>query len=48
LRELPIQADYVGRFTATTPDERVEVALARAADASDEVAVIGTLDADTP
>ncbi len=34
LRELPIQADYVGRFTPTSRSERVKVALARDADAS--------------
>jgi pyrimidine operon attenuation protein/uracil phosphoribosyltransferase len=48
LRELPIQADYVGRFTATTPQQRVTVALAKQADPSDEITVSGNADADTP
>ena len=43
LRELPIQPDYVGRFTPTTQSERVTVALAPQATPSDEVTI-----ADTP
>ncbi len=48
LRELPIQADYIGRFTPTTPDERVSVVLAARPAPSDEVTVLGNADADTP
>jgi pyrimidine operon attenuation protein/uracil phosphoribosyltransferase len=48
LRELPIQADYVGRFTPTTRRERVKVALAPQADASDEVVIVGEPRADSP
>jgi pyrimidine operon attenuation protein/uracil phosphoribosyltransferase len=48
LRELPIQADYVGRFTPTTPDDRVTVALAPRPDPSDRVIVSGNVRADTP
>jgi pyrimidine operon attenuation protein / uracil phosphoribosyltransferase len=44
LRELPIQADYVGRFIPTTPRERIKVSLAARPQPSDEVAII----ADTP
>jgi pyrimidine operon attenuation protein / uracil phosphoribosyltransferase len=42
LRELPIQPDYVGRFTATTPDERVKVALAKQAAPTDEITISGS------
>ncbi len=45
LRELPIQADYVGRISPTTPDERVQVVLAPQAAASDEVTILGHADA---
>jgi pyrimidine operon attenuation protein/uracil phosphoribosyltransferase len=51
LRELPIQADYIGRWVPTTPGERVKVQLAPRAADSDEVAILqnpGNLDADTP
>ncbi len=47
LRELPIQADYVGRFTPTAPDQRVKVVLAPQASASDEVTILGAPGADT-
>jgi pyrimidine operon attenuation protein/uracil phosphoribosyltransferase len=47
LRELPIQADYVGRFTPTTPHQRVKVVLSPQADPSDEVTILGRADADT-
>ncbi|MGA8474915.1 MAG: bifunctional pyr operon transcriptional regulator/uracil phosphoribosyltransferase PyrR [Candidatus Cybelea sp.] len=48
LRELPIQADYVGRFSPTTPRERVKVTLAPRAATSDEVTILGNSRADTP
>jgi pyrimidine operon attenuation protein / uracil phosphoribosyltransferase len=48
LRELPIQADYVGRFTPTSPDQRVKVVLAPQAGASDEITILGAASADTP
>jgi pyrimidine operon attenuation protein/uracil phosphoribosyltransferase len=48
LRELPIQPDYVGRFTPTSPSQRVEVALSPAVSASDEVTILGYADADPP
>ncbi len=41
LRELPIQADYVGRISPTTPEERVKVVLSARAAASDEVTILG-------
>lgn len=41
LRELPIQPDYVGRFTATTPRERVKVVIAREAAPTDEITISG-------
>ncbi|MGB8967147.1 MAG: bifunctional pyr operon transcriptional regulator/uracil phosphoribosyltransferase PyrR [Candidatus Cybelea sp.] len=47
LRELPIQPDYVGRHTPTTPGERVKVVLAPRAAASDEVTILGNARADT-
>jgi len=47
LRELPIQADYVGRISPTAPDERVEVVLAPQAASSDEVTILGHADAHT-
>lgn len=47
LRELPIQADYVGCFTPSTPHERVKVMLAPDVSSSDEITVFGS-DADTP
>lgn len=40
LRELPVQADYVGRFIPTSRRERVEVKIARASAPTDEVAII--------
>jgi pyrimidine operon attenuation protein/uracil phosphoribosyltransferase len=40
LRELPIQADYVGRFIPTSRREHIQVALAAAPSAGDEVAVL--------
>jgi pyrimidine operon attenuation protein/uracil phosphoribosyltransferase len=42
LRELPIQPDYVGRFTPTTAQERVKVQLAPKAAPSDEIVIIGS------
>lgn len=48
LRELPIQPDYVGRFTATTPGERVKVMLAAEAAPTDEILILGAGVADTP
>jgi pyrimidine operon attenuation protein/uracil phosphoribosyltransferase len=48
LRELPIQAYYIGRWVATTPAERVKVVLAPRAASSDEVAILGNSGADTP
>jgi pyrimidine operon attenuation protein/uracil phosphoribosyltransferase len=52
LRELPIQADYVGRLVPTTPRERVKVALAPEAAPSDEITISegesGASSADTP
>ncbi len=39
LRELPIQPDYVGRFTPSTPDERVKVTLAPNVAPSDEITI---------
>lgn len=44
LRELPIQPDYVGRVIPTSRRERIKVALAAHAAASDEVSIV----ADTP
>ncbi|MBV8343721.1 MAG: bifunctional pyr operon transcriptional regulator/uracil phosphoribosyltransferase PyrR [Candidatus Eremiobacteraeota bacterium] len=43
LRELPIQADYAGRISPTTPDERVKVVLSPHAAATDEVTIHGGL-----
>jgi pyrimidine operon attenuation protein / uracil phosphoribosyltransferase len=40
LRELPIQADYIGRSVPTTPLERVRVALALRAADSDEITIL--------
>lgn len=48
LRELPIQSDYVGRFTPTTPDERVKVTLAREPANDDEITITGTASANPP
>jgi pyrimidine operon attenuation protein / uracil phosphoribosyltransferase len=45
LRELPIQADYAGRISPTTPDERVKVVLSPQAAAADEVTILGNADA---
>ncbi|MGB8907907.1 MAG: bifunctional pyr operon transcriptional regulator/uracil phosphoribosyltransferase PyrR [Candidatus Cybelea sp.] len=39
LRELPIHPDYVGRFTPSTPDERVKVTLAPKLAPSDEITI---------
>lgn len=39
LRELPIQADYVGRFTPTTPGEHVTVVLGHHAAPTDEITI---------
>jgi pyrimidine operon attenuation protein / uracil phosphoribosyltransferase len=47
LRELPIQADYVGRLTPTTPSERVKVTLAPQAAPTDEIVITGASGADT-
>jgi len=48
LRELPIQADYVGRLVPTTPHERVKVVLAPEAAPSDEITISESAGADTP
>ncbi|MFN2448945.1 MAG: bifunctional pyr operon transcriptional regulator/uracil phosphoribosyltransferase PyrR [Candidatus Baltobacteraceae bacterium] len=40
LRELPVQADYVGRFLPTSRRERVVVNVHPKADAADEVAIV--------
>lgn len=48
LRELPIQPDYVGRFTPTSPHQRVKVVLSPQPSASDEVTILGHADADPP
>jgi pyrimidine operon attenuation protein/uracil phosphoribosyltransferase len=39
LRELPIQADYIGRTISSEKDERVEVTLSAQASPSDEVSI---------
>lgn len=48
LRELPIQADYVGRLVATTPAERVKVNLSVQPASTDEITVVSVPHADTP
>jgi pyrimidine operon attenuation protein/uracil phosphoribosyltransferase len=48
LRELPIQPDYVGRFTPTSAHQRVKVVLGAQASPSDEITITGSADADTP
>ena len=48
LRELPIQPDYVGRFTPTAPNERVKVTLAGQPAAGDEITIAGSGDASPP
>jgi pyrimidine operon attenuation protein/uracil phosphoribosyltransferase len=48
LRELPIQPDYVGRFTPTSPNQRVKVVLSPEVSTSDEVTILGHADADPP
>jgi pyrimidine operon attenuation protein / uracil phosphoribosyltransferase len=48
LRELPIQPDYVGRFTPTMPRERVKVALAQEAGPTDEITITDGSDENTP
>jgi pyrimidine operon attenuation protein/uracil phosphoribosyltransferase len=48
LRELPIQADYVGRFTPTMPRERVKVALGQEAGPADEITITDGSDENTP
>ena len=40
LRELPVQADYVGRFIPTSRRERVQVTIARNTAPTDEVAIV--------
>ncbi len=40
LRELPIQPDYVGRFTPTTPREHVKVVLASRPAPTDEITIV--------
>ena len=40
LRELPVQPDYVGRSIPTSRRERIKVALAGTASASDEVSIL--------
>ncbi len=47
LRELPIAADYVGRLSPTSPQERVRVRLSAQPDPSDEVTILGGDGADT-
>lgn len=47
LRELPIQPDYVGRFTPTSPGQRVKVCLSPQASPADEITISGSADADT-
>ena len=39
LRELPVQADYVGRFLPTSRREHIDVTIARTQSESDEVAI---------
>jgi pyrimidine operon attenuation protein / uracil phosphoribosyltransferase len=41
LRELPIQADYIGRLTPTTISERVQVTLAPQTAPTDEIVIMG-------
>jgi pyrimidine operon attenuation protein/uracil phosphoribosyltransferase len=48
LRELPIQADYIGRFTPTTARQRVAVKLSKEASPDDEITITGSTDADSP
>ncbi len=50
LRELPIQPDYVGRFTPTAPRERVKVVLApKAAPLPTKITIAGRVpSANTP
>ncbi|HEY2473613.1 MAG TPA: bifunctional pyr operon transcriptional regulator/uracil phosphoribosyltransferase PyrR [Candidatus Cybelea sp.] len=48
LREIPIQPDYVGRFTPTSRNQRVKVVLSPQASDSDQIDILGTTDADTP
>jgi pyrimidine operon attenuation protein / uracil phosphoribosyltransferase len=48
LRELPVQPDYVGRFTPTSPEQRVRVVLAQTSSPSDEVTILGAAGADSP
>lgn len=48
LRELPIQADYIGRWVATIPAERVKVVLAARAAESDAISILSDSHADTP
>ena len=40
LRELPVQADYIGRFVPTSRREHVKVSLATTASVSDEVTIL--------
>ncbi|MBV9717758.1 MAG: bifunctional pyr operon transcriptional regulator/uracil phosphoribosyltransferase PyrR [Candidatus Eremiobacteraeota bacterium] len=48
LRELPIQPDFVGRFTPTTASERVKVTLSPKAAPADEITISESARADTP
>lgn len=48
LRELPIQADYVGRFIPTGSRERVKVTLALTPASSDQIIIMESPGADTP
>lgn len=51
LREIPIQPEYVGRFTPTTKHQRVKVVLTPQCSDSDRITIEGTsgyTDADTP
>jgi pyrimidine operon attenuation protein / uracil phosphoribosyltransferase len=42
LRELPVQADYVGRFIPTSRRERINVSLASTLSSSDEVTIVAS------
>lgn len=48
LREIPIAPDYVGRFTPTLPEQRVNVVLSAARAATDEVTIVEPADANSP
>lgn len=48
LRELPIQADYIGRLVPTTAQQRVTVALSKEGSPEDAITITESADADTP